>query len=80
MSLMGVISFPFAPMLYARDRPEAPLIARLIGTLVYFAIVAPLSWQFGLVGAAAAFVIGYAAMFAVLSAQLSREYVRARRQ
>jgi O-antigen/teichoic acid export membrane protein len=78
MSLMSVISFPFAPMLYARDRPEAPLIARLIGTLVYFAIVVPLSWRFGLVGAAAAFVIGYAAMFTALSAQLSREYRRAR--
>jgi len=78
MSLMGVISFPLAPMLYALDRPEAPLIARLIGTLVYLVVVAPLAWQFGLVGAAAAFVIGYAAMFAVLSAQLWREYARAR--
>ena len=80
MSLMGVISFPFAPMLYARDRPDAPLVARLIGTLVYFAVVAPLCWQFGLVGAAVAFVIGYAAMFTVLGAQLWREYARARRK
>jgi hypothetical protein len=31
-----------------------------------------------LVGAAAAFVIGYAAMFTALSAQLSREYRRGR--
>lgn len=80
MTLMGVISFPFAPMLYALDRPEAPLVARLIGISIYFVIVAPLTWQFGLVGAAAAFVIGYAAMFVVLAAQLRRAYVRARRQ
>ena len=80
MTLMGVISFPFAPMLYALDRPQAPLIARVIGTVLYFAIVAPLTWRFGLVGAASAFVIGYAAMFAMLAAQLRREYVRVRRR
>jgi O-antigen/teichoic acid export membrane protein len=80
MTLMGVISFPFAPMLLALDRAEAPLAAGVIGTLLYLVVVAPITWRFGLVGAAAAFVIGYAAMFAVLSAQVWREYVRARRQ
>jgi O-antigen/teichoic acid export membrane protein len=78
MTLMGAISFPFAPMLLALGRPEAPLVAGVIGTLLYFVIVAPLTWQFGLLGAAGAFVIGYAAMFTVLGAQLLREYRRAR--
>ena len=33
-------------MLYALDRPDAPLKARAIGTVVYLAIVAPLCWRF----------------------------------
>jgi len=78
MTLMGVISFPFAPMLLALGRAKAPLAAGIVGTLLYLIAVAPLTWRFGLVGAAGAFVIGYAAMFTVLSAQLWREYRKAR--
>jgi O-antigen/teichoic acid export membrane protein len=76
--LLGMVSFPMAPMLYALDRPDAPLKARLIAVLLYFAIVAPLSWRFGVIGAAAAFVIGYALMVATLAIQLTREYRRVR--
>ncbi|MBA3730241.1 MAG: lipopolysaccharide biosynthesis protein, partial [Sphingomonas sp.] len=64
--LLAMISFPLVPMLYALDRPAAPLNARLAATVLYFAIVAPLSWRFGVTGAAAAFVIGNAAMVAAL--------------
>jgi len=78
MTLLAVVSFPFAPMLYALDRPEAPLVARIAGTLSYLAVVEPLSLQFGIAGAAAAFVIGYAVMTAILAIQLHRAYVRAR--
>ena len=35
--LLGIVSFPLPPMLYALDRPDAPLKARIAGTLVYFA-------------------------------------------
>ena len=73
-----MISFPLPPMLYAVHREDAPLTARIVGTIVYFSIVAPLSWQFGLIGAAAAFVIGTAIMVAVLSLQVWREYARVR--
>jgi O-antigen/teichoic acid export membrane protein len=73
-----MISFPLVPMLYALDRPDAPLKARLIGTILYFAIVAPLAWQFGVVGAASAFVIGMAAMVAIQAMQLVGEYRRVR--
>ena len=76
--LLAMISFPLTPMLYALDRPGAPVKARLIGTMIYFAIVAPLSWRFGVSGAAAAFVIGYAAMVAALAIQLIGEYRRVR--
>lgn len=76
--LLATISFPVTPMLYALHRDDAPLTARIVGTVVYFAIVAPLAWEFGLTGAAAAFVIGTAIMTAVLAMQLWREYRRVR--
>lgn len=76
--LLGMISFPLPSMLYTLDRPDAPLKARLIGTILYFAIVAPLAWRFGVIGAAVAFVLGYAVMVAVLALQLRREYRRVR--
>lgn len=73
-----MISFPLPPMLYAVHREDAPLTARIIGTIIYFAIVGPLSWQFGVTGAAAAFVIATAAMVAILIVQVWREYHRVR--
>ena len=52
-------SFPLPSMLYALDRPDAPLKSRLIGTLVYFiADRADVSCALGVMGAAAAFVPG----------------------
>ena len=76
--LLAVISFPLPSMLYALDRPDAPLKARLIGTIIFFVIIAPLSWTFGVIGAAMAFVLGTAAMVAVLMLQLWQEYRRVR--
>lgn len=76
--LLAMFSFPLGPMLYTLDRPDAPLKARLVGTIIYFAIVAPLSWRFGVIGAAAAFVIGSAAMVATLVVQVAGEYRRVR--
>ncbi len=78
VALLLVVSFPFAPMLYALDRPDSPLFARIVGTLLYLVIVAPFTLQLGLNGAALAFVIGNAAMFAVLAIQLRNEYMRVR--
>ena len=75
-----MISFPLPPMLYAVGRDDAPLTSRVVGTIVYFALVAPLSWEYGLIGAAAAFVIGTAVMVAVLAAQVWGEYHRVRSQ
>jgi O-antigen/teichoic acid export membrane protein len=76
--VLAIVSFPLPSMLYALDRPDAPLTARLLGTIIFFVIVAPLSWTFGVIGAAIAFVIGNAAMVIVLSVQLLREYRRVR--
>jgi O-antigen/teichoic acid export membrane protein len=76
--LLAMVSFPMPPMLYALHRDQAPLISRIVGTVLYLLIVAPLTWRFGLAGAAAAFVIGTAAMVLVLTMQLLREYRRVR--
>jgi O-antigen/teichoic acid export membrane protein len=76
--LMGVFSFPLAPMLYALDRADGPLKARLIGTSTFFLIVAPLSWRFGVIGAAAAFALAFAATVATLMLQVWGEYRRVR--
>ena len=74
--LMGVLSFPLPAMLYALDRPDAPLKARLFGTAAFFLLVAPLSWAYGVVGAALAFVLGFAATVVTLIVQLLTEYRR----
>jgi O-antigen/teichoic acid export membrane protein len=76
--LLTMLSFPLTPMLYALDRPDGPFKAHLFGTILYFAIVAPLSWRFGVTGAATAFVIGNVAMAAALAIQLAVEYRRVR--
>ncbi len=76
--LLAMISFPMPPMLYALHRDQAPLVARLVGTVLYLAVVAPLAWRFGLAGAAGAFVLGTAAMVLILAVQLGREYRRVR--
>ena len=76
--LLAMLSFPLAPMLYALDRPDAPLKARVVGTALYFAIVAPLCWRFDVQGAAIALVVGHIAMFTVLLGYLGREHRRVR--
>ena len=76
--VIGIFSFPLPSMLLALDRPDAPLKARLVGSIVYFALIAPLCLRFGVTGAAAAFVAGYAAMALTLIIQVRAEYRRKR--
>jgi O-antigen/teichoic acid export membrane protein len=75
---ISVFSFPLPPMLYALDRPDAPVTARLIGTVAFFLLIAPLSWSLGVSGAAIAFVIGNAASVIVMMWQLRQEHRRVR--
>jgi O-antigen/teichoic acid export membrane protein len=75
---LAVLSFPLPPMLYALDRADGPLTARLIGTITYFIIIAPLCWRLGVSGAAIAFVIGNAATVATMMWQLRQEHRRVR--
>lgn len=76
VTLLGTISFPVPWMLYALDLPHTPVIARLVGTIVYLATVAPLCWSLGVIGAAGAFALGNAARVIVMTIVLVREYRR----
>lgn len=75
---ISVFSFPLPPMLLALDRPDAPVAARLIGSVVFFLSIAPLCWQLGIIGAAISIVLGNVATVAVMVVQLQREYRRVR--
>ena len=75
---LGVLSFPLLPMLYALDRPDGPLKARIAGTLLFFLLIAPLSWSLGIAGAAIAFVIGSSTTVSVMVWQLYHEHRRLR--
>ena len=77
--VIGILSFPLPPMLYALDRPDGPLKARLLGTVAFFLLVAPLSNRFDVLGAAAAFVVGNVLMVAALAWQVRGEHRRVRR-
>jgi O-antigen/teichoic acid export membrane protein len=72
--VLGAVAFPFEPMLYRLDRSSAPLKARIVATIVYFAIVAPLSLHFEVEGAAAAFVIGNLVFVGLLGLYLWGQY------
>ncbi len=76
---LSVFSFPLPPMLYALDRPDGPLTARVIGTVLFFLMIAPLALAFGVNGAAIALVLGNAATVGVMVVQLLREYRRLRK-
>jgi O-antigen/teichoic acid export membrane protein len=76
---LGIFSFPLSPMLYALGRSDAPLKAKLLGTIVFFIMIAPLSWRFGVDGAAVALVIGNLGTVGAMLWQLAKEYRRVRR-
>lgn len=76
--VLGVLSFPLAPMLYALGRSDGPLKAKLLGSAVFFAAVAPLSWEYGVVGAALAFVLGQTANVLAMVVQVRGEHRRVR--
>ena len=76
--VLGIFSFPLPPMLYALGRSDAPLKAKLIGSVAFFGTIAPLCWAFGVMGAALALVLGNIANVAAMTFQLKREHRRVR--
>jgi len=76
---IGIFSFPLSPMLYALGRSDGPLKAKLLGSVIFFATIAPLSWALNVVGAAIALVLGNAANVVTMMIQLKNEHRRVRR-
>jgi O-antigen/teichoic acid export membrane protein len=75
---LGIFSFPLTPMLYALGRSDGPLKAKLVGSGVFFLAIAPFSWTWGVIGAAAALVLGNAANVAMMIIQLRLEHRKVR--
>jgi O-antigen/teichoic acid export membrane protein len=75
---IGVFSFPLSPMLYALGRSDGPLKAKLLGSAVFFLSIAPLSWTWGITGAAIALVLANAANAGAMMIQLRGEHRRVR--
>ena len=76
--LLTIVSFPLPSTLYALDRPDVPLKARIIATLGYFAVIGPLAHFSGLQGAAFAYLLANALLVLTMVIYLRTEYRRVR--
>ena len=76
--LLTIVSFPLPSTLYALDRPDVPLKARILATLGYFAAIGPLAHYAGLQGAALAFLLANFLLVLVMALYLRLEYRRVR--
>ena len=74
--ILGVFSFPLAPMLYALGKAGGPLRAKLFASIVFFVSLAPLALTFGVMGAAIAFVLANVVNVGIMIAQVGRQYRR----
>jgi O-antigen/teichoic acid export membrane protein len=75
---IGIFSFPLTPMLYALGRSDGPLKAKLLGSAIFFVSIAPLAWEWDVVGAAIALVLANAVNTAAMMLQLRGEHRRVR--
>jgi O-antigen/teichoic acid export membrane protein len=75
---LGIFSFPLSPMLYALGRSDGPLKAKLLGSAALFVSIAPLSWKWGVTGAAVALVLASAVNTLAMMVQLRSEHRRVR--
>jgi O-antigen/teichoic acid export membrane protein len=75
---LGIFSFPLTPMLYALGRSDGPLKAKILGSVIFFLAIAPLSWAWGVTGAAVALVLANVANTGAMMVQLRGEHRRVR--
>ena len=75
---LGIFSFPLTPMLYALGRSDGPLKAKLLGSIVFFVTIAPLSWEWDVTGAAVALVLANIVNTGMMMLQLRGEHSRVR--
>lgn len=76
--LLSIFAFPLGPMLYALGKAGAPLRAKIVASIAFFAALAPLCWEYGVAGAAMAFVLATAINVAIMMVQLGRQYRKLR--
>jgi O-antigen/teichoic acid export membrane protein len=76
--LLAIMSFPLPSMLYALDRPDAPLKARMLAAASYLLLVFPLGRRFGIDGAAFAYLVANAVLVATLALFLRAQHRRVR--
>ncbi|MCY7271386.1 MAG: oligosaccharide flippase family protein [Sphingomonas bacterium] len=77
--LIAMLSFPLPAMLHSVGRTNVPLLGGLVGVIAYLGSIFPLVDHFGLIGAGLGFLIGRAAMVAVMALALAGEHKRLRR-
>jgi O-antigen/teichoic acid export membrane protein len=75
---LGIFGFALSPMLLALGRSDGPLKAKILATAVFLGTIAPLSWSFGVLGAALALVLGEASNVLAMLIQLRGEHRRVR--
>jgi len=74
--LLTMIGFPLGPMSYAIDRPDGPLRARMVSTLVYLILIFPFTRLWQLTGAGLAFVVSMLIMNVLMLPPLITAYRR----
>jgi O-antigen/teichoic acid export membrane protein len=75
---LGVFSFPLSPMLLALGRSDGPLKAKVLGSAIFFVSIAPLSWRWGVIGAAVSLVLANVSNVVAMMIQLRGEHRRVR--
>jgi O-antigen/teichoic acid export membrane protein len=71
---IATLAFPLPAMFYSLGRPSGPLIANVVGALVFIGSLAILAPTYGLVGAGIALVLGRLCSLLVMAALLTSLY------
>ena len=78
LPVIATLAFPLPAMFYSLGRPGGPLVANIVGALLFVASLPLLTARMGLVGAGAAMVAGRLASLLVMGAWLAVLYRRSR--
>lgn len=79
LPVIATLAFPLPAMFYSLGRPSGPLVANVIGALLFIGSLPLLTASMGLVGAGVAIVVGRLASLVVMSLSLALLYRRSRR-
>jgi O-antigen/teichoic acid export membrane protein len=71
---IATLAFPLPAMFYSLGRPSGPLIANVVGALVFISSLSFLAPTYGLVGAGVALVLGRLCSLLVMAALLALLY------